>query len=54
MPEVSWNEISDLRHLIVEERGVIHRAILRLKKTDERLAVFNEKIDSLISKHEEE
>lgn len=54
MPNVSWNEISELRHLIAEERGVIQRAIMRLTKADERLYQFNERINELIHQHQNE
>lgn len=53
MPVVTWENISDLKHSLAQERTIICGTIQRLKILDGRLQDFEDKIVSIIERGEE-
>ena len=54
MPKINWEEFSEIKHQLSQERTIISGEILRLKKFDERLEIFEDKLIALIEKHGDE
>ena len=54
MPKINWEEISELKHSLSQERVIICGVIARLKTLDKRLEQLEEKLVELIMKHTEE
>ena len=54
MPSFSWEEMSDLKHLLKNERVVIFGAISKLKRVDSKLKDVEDRIDDIIFKHEKD
>ena len=53
MPQITWNELSDIRHILEEERLTAVYSIKRLEVLNQKLVFCVNKIDELILAHED-
>ncbi len=54
MPNITWQEIDDLKHEMKQELHILSTLIFKLQGFKNRMLKFDEKLDNLVINHESE